>query len=137
MMKRFLFIIFFISAFVYGQKEFGKVTLPLGRVQVQKGGSGNFKKGVLSFYDKYGEKAHEFMNVSYEPRELSPTDDGGFVVKSIREIASIPQPLYVSSLWLDHDVVIEKYDKYKLLTWRKIFNDYDDLRIDFVEVFDN
>ena len=44
MMKRFLFIVFFISAFVYGQKEFGKITLPLGRVQVQQGGTGDFKK---------------------------------------------------------------------------------------------
>jgi len=30
----------------YGQKEFGKITLPLGRVQVQKNGTGDFKKAM-------------------------------------------------------------------------------------------
>lgn len=97
-------------------------------------GSGYSNKGVLSFYNKYGEKSHNSMNVSYEPSKLSPTDNGGFVVKSIRKIASTPQPLFISSIWFDQDVLIEKYDNYKQLMWRKVFNDYDDLRVDFVEV---
>ncbi len=45
-MKRILFIAFCISAFAFGQKEFGKITLPLGRVQVQKGGTGDFKRAM-------------------------------------------------------------------------------------------
>ena len=44
MIKRLLQIILLVSTIAFGQKEFGKVTLPLGRVQVQKGGSGDFKK---------------------------------------------------------------------------------------------
>ena len=46
MIKRFLFIAFCISTFAFGQKEFGKITLPLGRVQVQKGGTGDFKRAM-------------------------------------------------------------------------------------------
>ena len=46
MIKRLLQIILLVSTIAFGQKEFGKVTLPLGRVQVQKGGSGDFKKAM-------------------------------------------------------------------------------------------
>jgi len=35
-----------MSTFAFGQKEFGKITLPLGRVQVQKGGTGDFKRAL-------------------------------------------------------------------------------------------
>ena len=45
MMKRFLYLCFFCSL-VFGQKEFGKITLPLGRVEVQTGGKGVFKKAM-------------------------------------------------------------------------------------------
>ena len=46
MIKKLLLIIICISSFAFTQKEFGKVTLPLGRVQVQKGGTGAFKKAM-------------------------------------------------------------------------------------------
>ena len=44
MMKR--IIILCICSVLYGQKEFGKITLPLGRVQVQQAGKGDFKKAM-------------------------------------------------------------------------------------------
>ena len=40
-----LFTVLFMGA-AFGQKEFGTVTLPLGRVQVQKGGNCEFKKAM-------------------------------------------------------------------------------------------
>ena len=43
MIKKLLLITICITSFAFTQKEFGKVTLPLGRVQVQKGGTGAFK----------------------------------------------------------------------------------------------
>ena len=46
MIKKLLLITICISSFAFTQKEFGKVTLPLGRVQVQKGGTGAFKKAM-------------------------------------------------------------------------------------------
>jgi len=48
-----LFTVLFMGA-AFGQKEFGKVTLPLGRVQVQKGGNGDFKKAMprMSIHEK-------------------------------------------------------------------------------------
>ena len=50
MIKQLLHIFLFTSLLftvAFGQKEFGKVTLPLGRVQVQKGGNGDFKKAMI------------------------------------------------------------------------------------------
>jgi len=46
MIKKLLLITIYITSFAFTQKEFGKVTLPLGRVQVQKGGTGAFKKAM-------------------------------------------------------------------------------------------
>ena len=46
MIKKLLLITICISSFAFTQKEFGNVTLPLGRVQVQKGGTGAFKKAM-------------------------------------------------------------------------------------------
>tara|TARA_Y100001936_G_scaffold43531_1_gene42331 strand:+ start:335 stop:1096 length:762 start_codon:yes stop_codon:yes gene_type:complete len=46
MIKKLLLITICITSFAFAQKEFGKVTLPLGRVQVQKGGTGAFKKAM-------------------------------------------------------------------------------------------
>lgn len=46
MIKRILLILFCFGTFAFGQKEFGKITLPLGRVQVQQGGTGAFKKAM-------------------------------------------------------------------------------------------
>jgi len=46
MIKKLLLITICITSFAFTQKEFGKVTLPLGRVQVQKGGTGAFKKAM-------------------------------------------------------------------------------------------
>ena len=46
MIKKLLLITICITSFAFTQKEFGKVTLPLGRVEVQKGGTGAFKKAM-------------------------------------------------------------------------------------------
>ena len=44
--KRTLLLSISITSLLFGQKEFGKITLPLGRVQVQKNGAGAFKKAM-------------------------------------------------------------------------------------------
>ena len=44
--KRTLLLSLSIASLVFGQKEFGKITLPLGRVQIQKNGSGAFKRAM-------------------------------------------------------------------------------------------
>jgi hypothetical protein len=100
-------------------------------------GSGNYNKGMLSYYDSLGDESFDSLTVNYVPHNLIPTDRGGYVVKSIREIASIPQPIFISSLWFDHEVLVEEYDSINKLIWRKVFNDYDDLRVDYIRVLDN
>ncbi len=42
-MKRFILITLYLSTILFAQKEFGKISLPLGRVQVQKAGKGDLK----------------------------------------------------------------------------------------------
>ena len=48
MRKRLLFIAFCFSTFAFGQKEFGKITLPLGRVEVQSAGSDQWKRAGVN-----------------------------------------------------------------------------------------
>ena len=45
-LKPILFLSISISTLILGQQEFGKITLPLGRVQIQKNGTGAFKKAM-------------------------------------------------------------------------------------------
>ena len=45
-MKRFLLITLYLSTLLFGQKEFGKISLPLGRVQVHKAGKGDLKRAM-------------------------------------------------------------------------------------------
>ena len=45
-MKRFILITLYLSTILFAQKEFGKISLPLGRVQVQKAGKGDFKRAM-------------------------------------------------------------------------------------------
>ena len=54
MIKKLLLTIICITSFAFTQKEFGKVTLPLGRVQVQKCGTGDFKRAMprMSIHEK-------------------------------------------------------------------------------------
>ena len=44
--KSLLLVSTFLLTDIYAQKEFGKISLPLGRVQVQKGGAGEFKRAM-------------------------------------------------------------------------------------------
>ena len=44
--KSLLLVSTFLLTNISAQKEFGKISLPLGRVQVQKGGSGDFKRAM-------------------------------------------------------------------------------------------
>ena len=44
--KSLLLVSTFLLSDIYAQKEFGKISLPLGRVQVQKGGAGEFKRAM-------------------------------------------------------------------------------------------
>ena len=45
-LKPLLFLSISIPTLLLGQQEFGKITLPLGRVQIQKNGTGAFKKAM-------------------------------------------------------------------------------------------
>ena len=44
--KSLLLVSTFLLTNISAQKEFGKISLPLGRVQVQKGGAGEFKRAM-------------------------------------------------------------------------------------------
>ena len=44
--KSLLLVSTFLFSDISAQKEFGKISLPLGRVQVQKGGTGEFKRAM-------------------------------------------------------------------------------------------
>ena len=45
-LKPLLFLSLVVPNLIQGQQEFGKITLPLGRVQIQKNGSGAFKRAM-------------------------------------------------------------------------------------------
>ena len=58
--------------------------------------------------------------------ELTPTDDGGFILVGYRPIKTVPQPVMISAIWFDYETVAAKYDKDFKLEWRKTYDSLKD-----------
>ncbi|MDD3168574.1 MAG: hypothetical protein PHC91_03800 [Eubacteriales bacterium] len=78
------------------------------------------KSGAINCYSKDGGKLLTFEADCYG--DIEPTNDGGFFVVSVRNIKTIPQPLYISSIWYDTETVVTKYDKNYKIEWRKTYD---------------
>ncbi len=55
---------------------------------------------------------------------IYPAADGGFIGITARNIKTLPQPLFISSIWFDSEVVAAGYDKELKLLWRKTYDTY-------------
>lgn len=96
-------------------------------------GSGQQNQGELLILDSKGNVKKHLKDLKYRADEIIPTNDGGFIVKAIRDIKTIPQPPQISCIWYDREVVITKYDKNYQLQWRKTYDNYkDSTQIDLV-----
>ncbi len=82
------------------------------------------KSGAINCYSKDGEKLSTFEADCYG--DIEPTNDEGFIVVSVRNIKTIPQPLYISSIWYDTETVVTKYDKNDKIEWRKTYDSIKD-----------
>lgn len=56
--------------------------------------------------------------------KIFPTQDGGFIEKSIRNITELPLSIFSSNVKYDTEVVIEKYDSNHEVQWRKTYDKY-------------
>ncbi len=56
--------------------------------------------------------------------ELVPTQDGGLTVIARQSVRQLPQPPYISSIWLDTAVVVAHYDQALRLVWRRTIDQY-------------
>ena len=82
------------------------------------------KGGAINCYGKDGKKLLTFEADCYG--DISPTNDGGFIMVSSRNINTIPQPAYISSIWYDTETVVTKYDKEYKVEWRKTYDSVKD-----------
>ena len=78
------------------------------------------KGGAINCYAKEGKKLLTFEADCYG--DIVLTSDGGFIIVSIRNIKTIPQPVYISSIWYDSETVVTKYDKNYKVEWRKTYD---------------
>lgn len=78
------------------------------------------KAGVINCYEKDGKKLLAFEADCYG--DIKPTDDEGFIIVSVRNIKTVPQPAYISSIWYDTETVVTKYDKNFKIEWRKTYD---------------
>jgi|GEM_PF-1529383 len=82
------------------------------------------KGGAINCYAKDGKKLLTFEADCYG--DIVPINDGGFIMVSIRNIKTIPQPVYISSIWYDSETVVTKYDKDYKVEWRKTYDSVKD-----------
>jgi len=85
---------------------------------------GNAKDGLITVYNKDGDKKSYLHADCYG--EMTPTDDGGFIMVSDRNIKTLPQPVYVSAIWYDTETVVTKYDANLKIQWRKTYDSHKD-----------
>ena len=96
-------------------------------------GSGQQNQGIIVVLDKNGIEKKRLEDLKFAPNEITPTSDGGYIVTAIREIKPVPQPLYVSSIWYDTELVAVKYKSDHTVEWRKTYDRYKNERgLDFV-----
>ncbi|QOR35120.1 hypothetical protein IMX26_16940 [Clostridium sp. 'deep sea'] len=82
---------------------------------------------LLIYNDQGNYKTGYFLG--HSPQDIIPTVDGGFILKSIREIKTLP----FSCMRHDTETIIEKYNNEYKLEWRKSYDHYQDkLGTDFV-----
>ena len=66
-------------------------------------------------------------------RQMIPTRDGGLTVVSQQALQAIPQPPFVSSIWIDTAAIIAHYDRNLQLVWRRTIDQYrHQLQVDLV-----
>lgn len=85
---------------------------------------GGQKGGAINCYGKDGEKLLTFEADCYG--DVMPANDGGFMIVSVRNKKTIPQPVYISSIWYDTETVVTKYDKDYKIEWRKTYDSIKD-----------
>lgn len=96
-------------------------------------GSGGQNEGYLLIYDNAGEKIKTIDQLEFAPHEIIATADQGFIVKSNRDIKGLPQPIYMSCMWMDVEVALVKYNSQWVIEWCKTYDDYkEEIRVDFV-----
>lgn len=76
--------------------------------------------GNFTLYDVDGKQMSSL--VSPDRGEVTPLDDGGFVSVDIRNVKTVPQPAYISSIWFDTQTVVTRYDSELELLWRKTYD---------------
>ena len=79
---------------------------------------------IYSYAAADGEKLSEILADYYG--ELTPTDDGGFIMTGFRPIKAVPQPVVISAIWFDVETVATKYDKKLTIEWRKTYDSFKD-----------
>lgn len=96
-------------------------------------GLGQQNQGMVVIFDKDGNELKRYEDLKMAPKNIIPTIDGGFALTSIRIIKTVPQPIYISSIWYDTETVAAKYGSNYALEWRKTYDEYKDVKdMDFV-----
>ena len=80
--------------------------------------------GTISIYSPSSDEIDKLTADHYGT--ITPTDDNGFISLSVRNVKTIPQPVYVSSIWYDTETVITKYSADYTIEWRKTYDRYKD-----------
>lgn len=76
--------------------------------------------GTFTLYDVDGNLILSL--VSPDRGDVTPLDDGGFVSVDIRNVKTVPQPAYISSIWFDTETVVTRYDSELKVLWRKTYD---------------
>ncbi|TYQ13216.1 UNVERIFIED_CONTAM: hypothetical protein Cloal_4278 [Acetivibrio alkalicellulosi] len=90
-------------------------------------------KGSLVILNDSGKEIKRLDNLDYVANKIVSTFDGGFIVTAERNIKSVEQPVFISSIWYDTECVAIKYKSDYHIEWRKTYDKYKNEKgLDFV-----
>ncbi|GMQ61666.1 PQQ-binding-like beta-propeller repeat protein [Vallitalea maricola] len=109
--------------------DWGNCVTILDNKDIIVGSSEIVYNGFLIIFDHNGKRKKIIKDLKYPLDTITPTDDGGFIVKSQRTIGNIPTPAVLSTIWTDTEVVIVKYNSDYEVEWRKTYDKYKDSKL--------
>ena len=82
------------------------------------------ERSILMLLDANGQVLQEIDQTHGYIQQMALTRDGGWTAIFRQTVDSVPQPGYISSIWMDSEAIVAHYDQENQLVWRRTINQY-------------
>lgn len=81
---------------------------------------------MLVIFDSGGSVVKTLEGYEYHANLFAVMNDGSYVISALRNVKTVPQPVFVSSIWFDTATVVTRFDRDFKIIWRKTYDEHKD-----------